>query len=33
MNASPRLLRYAYMKLARDLDSRFESLLLTGRVS
>jgi len=28
-----RLLRYAYMKLARDLDSRFESLLLTGRVS
>ncbi|MCB1036508.1 MAG: dehydrogenase E1 component subunit alpha/beta [Acidobacteria bacterium] len=24
---------YAYMKLARDLDSRFESLLLTGRIS
>ena len=28
-----RLLRYAYMKLARDFDSRFEALLLTGRVS
>jgi len=28
-----RLLRYAYMKLARHLDARFESLLLTGRVS
>lgn len=28
-----RLLRYAFMKLTRDLDSRFESLLLTGRVS
>jgi len=28
-----RLLRYTYMKLARDFDSRFEALLLTGRVS
>lgn len=28
-----RLLRYAYMRLARELDSRFENLLLTGRVS
>ncbi len=28
-----RVLRYALMKLARDIDSRFESLLLTGRVS
>ncbi len=28
-----RLLRYALMRLARELDSRFESLLLTGRVS
>lgn len=28
-----RLLRYAFMKLTRDLDSRFEALLLTGRVS
>lgn len=28
-----RLRRYAYMKLARDFDSRFEALLLTGRVS
>ncbi len=27
------LLRYAVMKLARDFDARFESLLLTGRVS
>ncbi|HEV8631963.1 MAG TPA: hypothetical protein VGV61_16730, partial [Thermoanaerobaculia bacterium] len=26
-------LRYAYMKLTRELDSRFENLLLTGRVS
>ena len=25
--------RYAFMKLARDLDARFESLLLTGRIS
>ncbi len=28
-----RLLRYAYMRLARELDARFENLLLTGRVS
>src|SRR5215217_5570080 len=28
-----RLRRYAFMKLTRDLDSRFEALLLTGRVS
>lgn len=28
-----RLLRYSFMKLARDFDSRFEALLLTGRVS
>jgi 2-oxoisovalerate dehydrogenase E1 component len=28
-----RLRRYAFMRLARDLDARFESLLLTGRVS
>jgi 2-oxoisovalerate dehydrogenase E1 component len=28
-----RLRRYAFMKLTRDLDARFESLLLTGRVS
>jgi len=28
-----RLARYAFMKLTRDLDTRFESLLLTGRVS
>jgi 2-oxoisovalerate dehydrogenase E1 component len=32
-DAAERLLRYAYMKLARDFDSRFEALLLTGRVS
>jgi len=31
--ASRRLRRYAFMKLTRDLDARFESLLLTGRVS
>ena len=31
--AAPRLLRYAYMKLTRDFDARFESLLLTGRVA
>lgn len=30
---SARLLRYALMKLTRDFDSRFEALLLTGRVS
>ena len=28
-----RLLRYAMMKLTRELDSRFENLLLTGRVA
>lgn len=28
-----RLRRYAFMRLTRDLDSRFENLLLTGRVS
>jgi 2-oxoisovalerate dehydrogenase E1 component len=32
-DARARLLRYAFMKLTRDLDSRFEALLLTGRVS
>jgi len=32
-DAAERMLRYAYMKLARDFDSRFEALLLTGRVS
>lgn len=31
--AAARLRRYAFMKLTRDFDSRFESLLLTGRVS
>jgi 2-oxoisovalerate dehydrogenase E1 component len=31
--ARERLLRYAFMKLTRDFDARFESLLLTGRVS
>src|SRR5262245_28214368 len=31
--ARARLLRYAFMKLTRDFDSRFEALLLTGRVS
>jgi 2-oxoisovalerate dehydrogenase E1 component len=31
--ARERLLRYAFMKLTRDLDARFEALLLTGRVS
>ena len=30
---SAHLLRYAYMRLARELDARFENLLLTGRVS
>ncbi|MFP3940241.1 MAG: thiamine pyrophosphate-dependent enzyme [Thermoanaerobaculia bacterium] len=30
---SRRLLRHAYMRLTRELDSRFESLLLTGRVT
>jgi 2-oxoisovalerate dehydrogenase E1 component len=32
-NVRARLLRYAYMRLARALDSRFENLLKTGRVS
>jgi 2-oxoisovalerate dehydrogenase E1 component len=32
-DATARRLRYAYMKLTRDFDSRFEALLLTGRVS
>src|SRR5436309_13380197 len=31
--ARERRLRYAYMKLTRDFDARFEALLLTGRVS
>jgi 2-oxoisovalerate dehydrogenase E1 component len=31
--ARRRLLRYAFMKLTRDFDARFEALLLTGRVS
>jgi 2-oxoisovalerate dehydrogenase E1 component len=30
---SRRLVRYAYMKLAREFDARFEALLLTGRVA
>ncbi|MCP4202158.1 MAG: dehydrogenase [bacterium] len=33
MTPNPALLRYAFMRLTRDLDARFESLLLTGRVS
>ncbi len=32
-HARDRLLRYALMQLTRELDSRFESLLLTGRVT
>src|SRR5512147_2151775 len=32
-DAAARLRRYAFMKLTRDYDARFESLLLTGRVS
>ncbi len=32
-DATARRLRYAYMKLTRDFDARFEALLLTGRVS
>jgi 2-oxoisovalerate dehydrogenase E1 component len=32
-SSKTRLLRYAYMKLARTLDARFENLLKTGRVS
>lgn len=31
--ARDRLLRYAFMKLARELDSRFELLLKTGRIA
>ncbi len=31
--AAVRLRRYAFMKLTRDLDARFESLLLTGKVT
>ena len=31
--ADARLLRYAFMRLTRELDSRFENLLLTGRVA
>ena len=31
--ADPRLARYAFMRLTRELDSRFENLLLTGRVA
>ncbi len=33
MIRNPSLLRYAYMRLSRELDERFESMLLTGRVS
>jgi len=32
-SATARKLRYAFMRLTRELDSRFESLLLTGRVT
>jgi 2-oxoisovalerate dehydrogenase E1 component len=32
-DARQRVLRYAFMKLAREIDSRFENLLLTGRIS
>lgn len=32
-SAKDRLLRYAFLQLARTMDSRFESLLLTGRIS
>src|SRR5262245_12023700 len=31
--ASAQLVRYAMMRLTRELDSRFENLLLTGRVA
>ena len=31
--ADARRLRYAFMRLTRELDSRFENLLLTGRVA
>jgi 2-oxoisovalerate dehydrogenase E1 component len=33
MKQDSAFLRYAFMRLTRELDSRFESLLLTGRVS
>lgn len=33
MSGQPALLQYAFMRLTRDLDARFESLRLTGRVS
>lgn len=33
MTGNSSLLQYAFMRLTRDLDARFESLLLTGRVS
>ncbi|MEM7480572.1 MAG: dehydrogenase E1 component subunit alpha/beta [Acidobacteriota bacterium] len=33
MASTERLRRYAFMKLARDLDARFENLLKTGRVT
>ncbi|MEM7048589.1 MAG: dehydrogenase E1 component subunit alpha/beta [Acidobacteriota bacterium] len=33
MSSLERLRRYAFMKLARDLDARFENLLKTGRVT
>ncbi|HXU45607.1 MAG TPA: dehydrogenase E1 component subunit alpha/beta [Thermoanaerobaculia bacterium] len=32
-NSRERLLRFAFMKLTRDFDARFENLLKTGRVS
>jgi 2-oxoisovalerate dehydrogenase E1 component len=32
-DSSPRVRRYAFMKLAREFDARFEAMLLTGRVS
>src|SRR4029078_10328921 len=31
--AAAQLQRYAFVKLTRELDSRFENLLLTGRVA
>ncbi len=33
LDAAARVRRYAFMKLTRDYDARFEALLLTGRVS
>ena len=33
MNRRSAILRYALMLLAREIDARFESLLLTGRIS